>query len=185
MIAIVIVVLIALAGCRATPDSPSADDAPLPSTFATTSLAGLVPPTHSSTFDATIAPPLGWEADTIKRSKSHVHQAWKSPTGHTAYGIIRFQLPLPVGHEMALIGFLQNMRKSEGEATLIEKRRDPETGAIDFVADGGLYRVRTILSVRGAGGWAVYAGTLRDRQVHENELELALRARQHTRVRTD
>ena len=66
---------------------------------------------------------------------------WLSPSGRTAYGVIYFSLPLPVGHDLTLWGFLDEMRHSEGEATLVSKqwdenlrglRRFLEIGAADF-----------------------------------------------------
>ena len=64
--------------------------------------------------DAMAAIPVGWHPDPLKKSEAHTHQVWISPSGHCAYGIIHFNLPLPVGHELALLGFLQNMKKTEG-----------------------------------------------------------------------
>ena len=112
----------------------------------------------------------------------HAHQTWISPSGHTAYGIIRFKLPLPVGHELALFGFLQNMKAREGEASLISKQWDPRIDGMRFVAEGGLYKVRTNLFVHGLVGWATYAGTLRAYPVDEAELALAEQARERTIV---
>jgi hypothetical protein len=127
-------------------------------------------------------PPLHWKPDPLKQSSTHTHEVWLSPTGRTAYGVIYFHLPLPVGHDLALWGFLNQMRASEGEATLIEKKWDPNLGALRFVAEGGQYTVRTNLFVHGFSGWAVYAGTLRAYPVDQAELELAERAREDTAV---
>ena len=78
--------------------------------------------------------------------------------------------------------FLNQMRASEGEATLLEKRWDPNLNALRFVAEGGQYIVRTNLFVHGFSGWAVYAGTLRAYPVDQAELELAEQAREDTVV---
>ena len=126
--------------------------------------------------------PAGWHADPLKSSATHKHQVWISPSGHTAYGIIHFMLPLPVGHELALLGFLQNMKRTEGEATLISKTWDPNLYALRFVVVGGLYTVRTNLFVRGLEGWAIYAGTLRKEKIESDELAQAERAREFTRI---
>jgi hypothetical protein len=72
------------------------------------------------------------------------------------------------------------MKATEGEATLIEKKWDPNLNALRFVAEGGQYTVRTNLFVRGFVGWAIYAGTLRAYPVNQAELELARRAREDT-----
>src|SRR4051812_40884397 len=65
-------------------------------------------PQYVESVDAHAMIPDGWRAEPLKSSPAHTHQVWLSPTGHTAYGIIRFKLPLPVGHDLALFGFLQN-----------------------------------------------------------------------------
>ncbi|MGB7156837.1 MAG: hypothetical protein WBD40_02150 [Tepidisphaeraceae bacterium] len=128
-------------------------------------------------------PPVGWSAQPPKESKNHVHRVWLSPTGNTAYGVIRFALPVPVGPDAALWGFLREMRRTEGEARLISKQRDAR--GLTFVAEGGLYMIRTNLTTRGFRGWAVYAGTLRGREIVHNELILAELARDHTETGVD
>lgn len=142
----------------------------------------LFSPQYIESIDASAMPPIGWQAEMLKSSATHTHQVWLSPTGRTAYGVIHFNLPLPVGHDLALWGFLQNMKKAEGEAKLIEKRWDDQLGGLRFVAAGGLYRVRTNLFVRGLQGWAVYAGTLQDQPIEADMLELAERAREATHI---
>src|SRR4051812_12211840 len=76
---------------------------------------------YVESIDADAMVPNGWRAEPLKSSATHAHQVWLSPSGHTAYGIIHFKMPLPVGHDIALFGFLQNMKQSEGEATLVSK----------------------------------------------------------------
>jgi hypothetical protein len=132
--------------------------------------------------DAYAAVPEGWHPDPLKSSPTHTHQVWVSPTGRTAYGIIHFTMPLPVGHELAVWGFIENMKRSEGEATLISKYWDPNLSGMRFVVVGGLYMVRVNLFVDGTQGWAVYAGTLRKEKIEEDELSLAERARELTKV---
>jgi hypothetical protein len=129
---------------------------------------------------ARVAPPVGWKLDPYKTSSSHKHAVWLSPTGRTAYGVIYFSLPLPVGHDVTLWGFINEMRRSEGEATLVSKQWDENLRGLRFVARGGRYVVRTNLIVRGFHGWACYAGTLRDQEVMADELALAEQAREHT-----
>jgi hypothetical protein len=159
-----------LAGCRTTPVKP----------VAVIFDQELSPPTPVAALQAICRPPLGWKLDPPKQSSTHTHLVWISPSGRTAYGVIYFHLPLPVGHELALWGFLNQMKATEGEATLIEKKWDPNLNALRFVAEGGQYTVRTNLFVRGFVGWAIYAGTLRAYPVNQAELELARRAREDT-----
>jgi hypothetical protein len=81
---------------------------------------------------------------------------------------------------VALWGFLQEMRRTEGQATLVEKRWDDRLPGIRFVARGGQHVVRVNLVVRGFHGWACYAGTLRGDEIVPDELELAEDAREQT-----
>jgi hypothetical protein len=130
--------------------------------------------------DALAFPPPGWSLDPMKESDSHSHLVWISPSGRTAYGIIRIQMPLPVGNDAALWGFMMEMRRSEGEGLLLGRERDPQIDGIRFVAEGGRYLIRANLVTRGWIAWAVYAGTLRAHPVELDELLLAERARERT-----
>jgi hypothetical protein len=127
-------------------------------------------------------PPIGWRPDPLKKTTNHSHQVWLSPTGNTAYGVIHFNLPLPVGQNLALVGFINEMRTTEGDAVLLSQQDDPKLGGIRFVAEGGLYHIRSNLIVVGWEGWAVYAGSLRNHKVDQIELDLAQRARDYTSV---
>lgn len=167
--ALLLLAIVSLTGCAArhTPSNRA-----LPSTLP----AGLA---------AACVPPRGWTMEPLKQTTRHAHQLWLSPTGHTAYGVIRFSLPLPVGPETVLWFFLREMRASEGEARLISKRRDSDLKGLRFVAEGGQYVVRTNLTTRGLRGWAVYAGTRRDRDILPSELALAELARENTKTGVD
>ena len=170
------------AGCASAPSSsPRVADPPRAQTAAWN--RDLNPPTAAPEVDAFVVPPVGWHADPPKVSSRHNHQVWVSPHGGTAYGVIRFTLPLPVGEDLALHGFLAEMKKSEGEATLLSRNRDGQR--LRFVAEGGKYRVRGILLTRGFHGWAVYAGTLRSLPVAVDDLALAVQARENTALGLD
>ena len=172
---------LAMSGCQSNPRPRQAsayipqDDAP--------AFPGLAQPEPLSAVEAVVSPPLGWRAEPLKTSDRHNHQIWISPSGNTAYGVVRFKLPLPVGPDMVLRhGFLPEMRRTEGEARLLSSQRDPDLPGLRFVAEGGKYRLRTNLMTRGWKGWAVYAGTLRAHEVVPDELALAEVAREHTSV---
>ena len=63
--------------------------------------------------EAFVVPPQDWKPDPPKISDRHVHLAWISPSGKTAYGVIRMNLPLPfIGPEPVLRAFLDEMRKT-------------------------------------------------------------------------
>src|SRR6188474_233770 len=80
-------------------------------------------PVGISELEAVVVPPTGWLPDPVKRSRNHAHQAWLSPTGSTAYGVIRMNLPLPfIGPDVVLPRFLEQMRQTEGAATLLSRR---------------------------------------------------------------
>jgi hypothetical protein len=91
-------------------------------------------------------------------------------------------LPLPIGPDLAVWGFLREMRKRYNDGRLMHRQDDPDLPGVRFVAEGGPYRIHTNLILRGRSGWAVYAGTRRDRPENPTELHVAERARDKTRV---
>lgn len=127
---------------------------------------------------AMVAPPKGWVAQPLKFSDRHTHQIWLSPTGDTAFGAIRFKLPLPVGPRLLLGRFLVEMRRVEQSATLLNKEDDPDLPGIRFEAESAVHRVRVNLITHGFRGWAFYAGTVVGKVENAAELELAQRARE-------
>jgi hypothetical protein len=139
---------------------------------------GLLPPRAVPEVQAMCDPPRDWAPQPLERTGSHAQQVWLSPTGRTAYGVICFALPLPLGSNLALSGFLREMKRQEGQATLLS--RSPGPDGLSFVAEGGKYRVRGTIVTRGRRGWVVYAGTLRHGPVALDELELAVQARDNT-----
>jgi hypothetical protein len=145
--------------------------------------AGLSVPTVDPLLHAAVVPPLGWHPDPVKLTPNSRHQVWISPGKSTAYGVIAFHMPLPVGEGLALRGFLQRMQETEGESNRLDRRDDPALDGIRFVAEGGLYTIRGNLTTDGRSGWVVYAGTLRKQPVNDAELRLAEQAREATRVR--
>ena len=144
---------------------------------------GLSEPKPVPAVDALTHPPVGWTAEELKTSKDHAHQVWLSPSGKTAYGIIHFGLPLPVPATWILDPFLQEMKKSEGEATLIgSPLKDDALPGVRFTVEGGEYKMRINLICKGFRAWAVYAGTRRADEEVPAELEIAERAREKTKV---
>ena len=180
--------LVLVVGCGQKQSPPAAQTAGLsqPTTQPTATAdptAGLLPHEPQPALQVLSPLPAGWMSDPPKHTSEHDHQAWLSPTGRTAYGVIAFRhwlLPL-ANDQMVLDRFLQTMRESEGEGRLVGKpQADPKLGGLRFTAEGGQYVVRGNLVTRGARGWVVYAGTLRNQPVMPDELELAVRARENT-----
>ncbi len=141
--------------------------------------------------EAMVVPPAGWKLDPPKISDRHTHLAWISPSGDTAYGVIHARIPgyIPVGimpartvHNQVLDRVIDAMRDDQGEAQLLSKRWDPEQNKLLFVAEGGLYKVDSVLTVRGWSVWTLYVGRLREREPNPPEIDLAEQARQATRV---
>ena len=133
--------------------------------------------------------PLDWSAEPLRKGKNHTHEVWISPTRKTAYGVVFATLPFPAAWlpldfrlSKCLEVFLQEIKKHEGRADLIQSYDDPGLHGIRFVAEGGKYRVRTTLLVRGGKAWFVYAGTIRGEPVNAAELQLAEEARDQTEV---
>jgi len=141
-------------------------------------MAGLRPTTPNDDVQAMVTPPIGWVPQPLKFSDRHTHQIWLSPTGDTAFGAIRFRLPLPVGPTLLLGRFLSEMRRVEQSATLLDKQDDPELPGIRFMAESSIHRVRVNLITHGFRGWAFYAGTTVGKVENPVELELAERARE-------
>ena len=127
-----------------------------------------------------VVPPAGWRLALRKADTRHIHKVWISPSGATAYGVIFFHLPFPVGPDLALLGFLQQMKIAEGAANLITRSDDAALPGVRFVADGTHYRIRAKLTTAGFEGWTCYAGTRLDRPVNEPELDVDVMAREQT-----
>jgi hypothetical protein len=144
---------------------------------------GLMDPEPLEAVDAVVVPPVGWKAEPFKGSERHAHQVWLSPTDKTAYGVIHFGLPLPVPATWVLGSFLDEMKKSEGEANVIgQPTKDDSLPGVRFTVEGGDYKMRINLICKGFRGWAVYAGTRRNQEEIPAELELAEKARENTKV---
>jgi len=110
---------------------PSQAVAPLPPDD-----TGLLPPRPLEALHTLSPLPDGWQPDPPKHSTERDHQAWISPSGRTAYGVITFHhwlLPL-ASDRVVLDKFLQNMRSSEGEARLVGKPwHDQKADGLRFV----------------------------------------------------
>ena len=194
---VVLACCVVAAGCAARPQGPGGTAIPASANLSasnglfasdTASAASdieLAAPTGSGILEAVVVPPVGWRPDPLKRTSSHAHQAWISPSGRTAYGVIRMNLPLPfIGPDVVLPRFIKQMRQSEGEARLLSRKNDSRLPGIRFVAEGGQYRLRANLITRGFRAWAVYAGTLRAEAEMPDELRMAEAAREETRIGT-
>ncbi|MGA2442577.1 MAG: hypothetical protein ABSH08_16610 [Tepidisphaeraceae bacterium] len=164
-------------GCAAHP-KPSQ----IPPPAAASDTLNLTLPRFDPDVMAVCDPPIGWIARPLRTAPNNVHQVWRSPTGDTAYGVVHFRMPLPVGGGLALSGFLAQMKKTEGTSKLLDRQDDPNLPGIRFVAEGTLHTLRANLILDGWEGWAVYAGTLRSRPINQKELDRAIAAREHTRV---
>jgi len=70
------------------------------------------------------------------------------------------------------------MKKAEGEATVLDQQWDGKSRSLRFVVQGGKYKLRSVMQVRGLSGWTYYAGTLKDRPEDVAELIVAEQARE-------
>ena len=165
------------AGCgNTTPAVPTTQSIRLAAT------SGLQPPVTDEKLKAIVVPPIGWKPEPVKFSDKHRHQIWISPSGNTAYGVIYFSLPFPIGNNLAMDGFLRQMKNTEGTADLLSREEDDKLGGIRFVADGAFYEVHGNLTAAGFHAWVVYAATVRAKAVNVVELKTAERAREQTHV---
>ena len=170
----VILATLCLTGCRMMRAADQFESVTVPAAFQ----QGMTRPHEVPELDALCGPPKGWAEQALERDPKHTQQVWISPSGRTAYGVVRFNLPLPATDRIALWGFMQEMKRREGQAKLISKKPLPDGTA--FVADGAKYRIRGTIVTRGLRGWVAYAGTLRHQPVEVDELELAVQARDNT-----
>jgi hypothetical protein len=111
-----------------------------------------------------------------------VQRVWVSPTGRTAYGVIHIRLPLPVGADLVLWRFISEMRKREGQGTLLSRQPDPGGRGLRFTAEDPRYRLHARLLTSGRHAWVVYAGVLRAEPAAGDEISLAEQAREQTQV---
>jgi hypothetical protein len=141
--------------------------------------------------EAFVVPPQSWTLDPPKVSSRHVHLAWISPSGDTAYGVIYASIPgyIPVAlmptrllHQEVLERVMIEMRRDQGEAVLLDSKWNDRERQMTFEAAGGLYHVDSVLRVRGWSAWTLYVGRLRAREPNRPEIELASRARSRTQV---
>jgi hypothetical protein len=132
--------------------------------------------------EASCDPPIGWRLKPPEHNNRYEQRIWVSPSGLTAYGITRIQLPWPVGPDIILWGYVNELRRREGQGIILRKSDDAKLPGLRAVVEGGKYRIRINLVTQSWDAWAVYAGTLRASPVNEGELRLAEAAREHTVV---
>ena len=125
-------------------------------------------------------PPVGWIPEPLHKSERHTHQIWLSPTGKTAYGVMHFKLPFPVGVSVVHWEFLREMKSRYGDSTELWEKYDPSLPGLRFVCEIEQYLMRVEMTVNGFDGWAAYAGTLRGQTPVPQELHLAEIARENT-----
>jgi hypothetical protein len=138
--------------------------------------------TPNRELQAIVSPPRGWQVKAPEAGDTSHQVTWVSPSGDTAYGVIYISLPLPVGPDISLLGFMAEMKKDEGESELIAKRFDDALGGLRFVARGTVHTVRGNLITRMFSCWVIYAGTLTEQPINEGELQLAEMAREKTTI---
>lgn len=129
--------------------------------------------------------PAGWKASLLSTDNRHAHMLWLSPTGQTAYAIIHINLPFPVAPELVLWVTMREMKRIEGESTLISSNRDPTDQTLRFIAQGRDHVMDARLLVQGFEAWVIYAGTFRDKPVNPKELDQAEKSREMTVIKPD
>ena len=191
---VIIIVSLVAFGCSSVPHRCGlVSNVPTTSAHATSeALVEIEPlgkPEVVESVEAACPVPGGWAAQPLKQGGNHKHQIWISPSGHTAYGVLFVSLPLPAALvpmryrlERVLEAFLGEMKKREGRADLIERSDDPGLDGTRFLAEGGQYEVHAHLVVQGLRAWFVYAGTRQDQSLVPDELSIAERARDQTKV---
>ena len=142
----------------------------------------LLPPEYVPDLRATVRPPAGWTPRPPEQSLNSTTQLWLSPGGETAFGVIAFWLPLPVGTDAVVPVYLKEMARRDGRADVVSREVDERLEAVRVVADSDTYRTRTTILVRGLRGWAVWAGTLQAKPIDPDALAAAEAAREAVRL---
>lgn len=114
-----------------------------------------------------------------------MNRIWAAPSRKTAVGVIRFSLPFPISSDLATWGFARALRRSEGSATIVSKKRDVKLPGTRSVIDSGPYNFRANVVTRGWHGWVVYTCTLNGQPIDVDELRLAELSREKTELGLD
>lgn len=77
---------------------------------------------------------------------------------------------------------MNRMKQREGWANLLSREDDPNLPGVRFVAEGGIYKLRGNMVLATWEGWVTYAGTRHNQTIIAKELDLAVRARDLTKV---
>ncbi len=94
-------------------------------------------------------PPTG-RCATGRPTRGRAHRVWLSPSGRTAFGVIRVNLPLPFPSPRLLLGpFLKRCARRRGRGGPTAGRATPDLPGLRFVAEGGRYTMRGNLISRG------------------------------------
>lgn len=150
----------------------AADDITVPATQRSDLLA-------FNTFSIYGNPPAGWRKKANTADPRAEHIVWTSPSGNTAFGVIFFHLPWPIGHDLTFrYGVLPEARRREGTAEVLDKHWDPEIEGLRFTIRTPRYTAETKMFVRGTRGWAAYSGFQTTRPVNQEELDQAIHARE-------
>lgn len=134
---------------------------------------------------ARCVPPEGWTPRPTPASSRAQQIVWFSPSGETTYGVIYIPLPLPLGEQLVLWGFLGEMRQREKQAVLREKSFDRAADALRFVAEMPTYTMHGKLVVHGTSSWVMFASTANGRPIEQDKFMEARKAREATVTLSD
>jgi len=121
------------------------------------------------------AVPRQWTAIPPKHNALYSHQQWKSPSGHTGFGVAYIHLPLPFGTKMLVWLAKQEYSKKADDGKVLKEWED-DLGRSWFEAENSKYHVRGYAMTQGFEAWIIYFGYRTHYPPDPGEISLAARS---------
>lgn len=121
------------------------------------------------------APPESWEQAKPDTAAAYTHLQWRSPSKHTAVGVVHIRLPLPLSPKVVLWFAKGEYTKKKEGGKLLGEWTD-ELGRHWFEAENNTYHVRGYCLAQGFEAWIIYSGYRSDEPPNPSEISLAIRS---------
>lgn len=119
--------------------------------------SGLEPEHRDMSVKAVIGTPYHWEFMPITRTPFYTHEQWRSPSTHTAVGILHATLPLPLSADAVVWLARREYSRKENDGKVLGQWTD-SLGRAWFEGENDRYHARGYVVVKGFDAWFVYCG---------------------------
>ncbi len=119
--------------------------------------------------------PTSWRAVPAHKTSLYTHLQWRSPSAHTAMGVIHIHLPLPLGGKAVTWLAKQEYARRASDGKVLAEW-DDDLGRHWLEGENAKYHLRGYVITRGFDGWAVYLGYKITEPPEMSEISLASRA---------